>query len=461
MATNIGVEPSEVMASVAMLMKSSDLKNYSKNAQGLVDFIHAGKKLAQSNKVVYATGTKDKFLKAFDPTDIGFLKSAAVGISAANSIREWVPVRSKESGTPISADAMPVKVFLTGDSWPDEVKDFQVKAYGFQSYNSSDIIIQWKNPKGLSFYGVSLKQKPLVTSGDPTLINKAFDSVLQGNTPKELKEMAEIKRQVEKARTKYFAKLVREAVKAKYLKIKKGMLPSNDEQLMRIKLAGEVKGVFKSKEPLNLINLKGKGVIDLSNYRGQTDPNIFQVKEGKKYREFSSTQLKDPKISMRAFINSRVASKDSVFNAMIPVMNKYSNQFAKSLLNLILKQNLYKELDENTFAFALITGVGDIDKDKNPKIGHIQAKGLYTVLCGLSALNKGNTKYKMVLDEQANKKSEGAKVFMNLTKGTLTILDMQLRYKGKFTQQPQFTATISPSFKEVLQEQWGKRCKVY
>jgi len=458
MTINIGVEPTEIMASVAMLMKPSDLKAYSKNHQGLINFIKEGKKLAAGSKVVYSSGTKDKFLKAFNSSERDFLKAAAVGISAANSIREWVPVRSKESGKPISATAIPTKVFLTGDSWPAEVKDFQVKAYGFQSYNSSDIIIQWKNPKGLSFYGVSLKQKPSVTSNDPTLINKAFDSVLQSDSPKELKELNKIKDQVIQARTDYFAKVVRQAVKAGYIKFKGGSLPSDNDELMKITIDAEF-----AEKPMKLINIKGKGTIDLSKPKRQSNQSLFKIldKSTKKWREFLRGEMLDKKISMRAFVNAKIASDDSVFNAMIPVMNKYSNEFAKSLLNLVLKQNLYEELDENTFAFALVTGAGDIDKEGNPKIGHIPAKGLYTVLCGLSALNKSNTKYKMVLDTARNDKADAAKVFINLMKGTLNILNLQLKYKGNFTIQPQFAATIAPSFKEVLQEQWGKRCKVY
>ena len=39
------------------------------------------------------------------------------------------------------------------------------------------------------------------------------------------------------------------------------------------------------------------------------------------------------------------------------------------------------------------------------------------------------------------------------------ILDLQLRYKGGFTSQPQFQATLTKDFKEILSEQYGKKCK--
>ena len=456
---NIGIEVSEIMAGVAMLMTPKQLDSYSKDIEGLVKFLKEGKKLASSKKFVYSQGLKDKALKAFDPTDRDFLTAAVQGISAARSIRDWVPIRSKESGKQITEPVCD-KVFLTGDKWPDEVKKYEVDAYGFKSYNSSDIIFQWKNPKGLAYYGVSLKKKPSVKDPDPTLINKAFDSVLTGETPKEIKELGKIKEEVQNERTKYFARVVREAVKAKYIKIGKGTLPTNDDQLMKIRVYGEVKNLFKAKEKFALINIKGKGTLDLSNPLKQTDPNIFQIKDGKSYREFKKGELRNEKLSMRAFVNKKLASTDSVFNVMVKVMNKYADKFASALLNLVLKTNLYEELDENQFAFALITAAGSIDKEGNPKnLGVIKAKGLYTVLCGLSALNKGPSKYEMILDKQKNKDSDGAKVFLILKKGKINILDLQLKYKGDFLGQPQFAATLTKEFKEILTEQYGKKCK--
>ena len=57
MAIKLGVEASEIMAAVAMLMPDTDLDTYSKNYKGLVDFLKAGKKLADGKKCVYSTGT--------------------------------------------------------------------------------------------------------------------------------------------------------------------------------------------------------------------------------------------------------------------------------------------------------------------------------------------------------------------------------------------------------------------
>ena len=43
-----------------------------------------------------------------------------------------------------------------------------------------------------------------------------------------------------------------------------------------------------------------------------------------------------------------------------------------------------------------------------------------------------------------------AKVKFDLMKGSVIIMHMELRYKGTFTAQPQFFATITPEFKQIL-----------
>ena len=48
---NIGIEVSEIMAGVAMLMTPSKLNEYSKDLNGLVNFLKDGKKLATSSSL--------------------------------------------------------------------------------------------------------------------------------------------------------------------------------------------------------------------------------------------------------------------------------------------------------------------------------------------------------------------------------------------------------------------------
>jgi len=43
-----------------------------------------------------------------------------------------------------------------------------------------------------------------------------------------------------------------------------------------------------------------------------------------------------------------------------------------------------------------------------------------------------------------------AKIYFDLKKGNIVIMNMELRYKGGFTSQPQFFGIMTKEFKKVL-----------
>ena len=101
------------------------------------------------------------------------LKNMIVGISAAKVIKDWM------KGVHGVQNPVADKVYLTGDKWPKMVEPLKVSAHGFNAYNSSDFIIR---PVGMknAYFGVSLKKKFSTAAADPTIINKAFDTLIEG-----------------------------------------------------------------------------------------------------------------------------------------------------------------------------------------------------------------------------------------------------------------------------------------
>ena len=82
-----------------------------------------------------------------------------------------------------------------------------------------------------------------------------------------------------------------------------------------------------------------------------------------------------------------------------------------------------------------------------------QVLDIHDVRCGLSEIEKeiGDWQFKIVGDELDEKSDDGpAKVYFDLMKGSKTLLNMELRYKGGFTSQPQFFATISKHFVDII-----------
>ena len=75
------------------------------------------------------------------------------------------------------------------------------------------------------------------------------------------------------------------------------------------------------------------------------------------------------------------------------------------------------------------------------------------VRCGLAKMDNeaADYEFKIVGDEIDGNEDDGpAKVYFDLVKGSKTLLNMELRYKGQFVPQPQFFATISKDFIDLI-----------
>ena len=159
--------------------------------------------------------------------------------------------------------------------------------------------------------------------------------------------------------------------------------------------------------------------------------------------------------AMRSFLNADLAKKDNeLFKALITELEKKSEIFADALINLVLKTNLYSELDAKnlgnyTFGFALVTGIGEIKQGK-PFAYEGKAYDLYTVLDGLSQLKGNKEKYQIKVNMDLKEATNAAKTYFTLSKKQTPILNLELRYKGDKTPQPQFLGTISQEFIDIL-----------
>jgi hypothetical protein len=101
--------------------------------------------------------------------------NSAAAISAAIAIQKYM-------GGPAET------AYMTAKTWNKDISMFKKDAYGMKDFNSSDIVFK----RGNNWFGISLKKKELTTLKDPTLVNKAFTSLLAGkNTESILKDINE------------------------------------------------------------------------------------------------------------------------------------------------------------------------------------------------------------------------------------------------------------------------------
>jgi hypothetical protein len=417
-------EASEIMLAASLLYSKGDLLKYSKDSESLKAFmIESKEKIMKSRDVQFGNSAIEKgFLDLMDEKSSDKLKDLLAGISAAIGFKEQVAHKNK---TPI--------IYMTGNVWPKDVEKFRIKAYGFDDYNSADVILTYDKKL---FYGISLKKKRKSNAGEPTLINKAFDSVLDG------KQFDSIKEELAKVRAQYFSGLVMEAVEKRII-LKQDI--KNFDQLKRTPIGR--KELFEAKQ-------RDKKLFD----RSYIDTKGWAAaKNG--YLEDDTKNVK----SMRYFVNKKLAEPNNpLFKEFLKVLNANADLFADSLINIILKVNLYKEIDAKNlgkykFNFFLVTGVGDVSSKGDVTIGKATVLPLKTTLCGLTRIKEmyKNKKYEIALNKEKKGDSEAAKIFLQLKRGTLTLLDLEIRYKGAFTPQPQFQGTLHPDFKKLLEDECG------
>jgi len=373
------------------------------------------------------------------------------GISAAKAVKEWMKAHHGISN-PVAE-----KVFMTGNVWPKEVQPLEVKAHGFSAYNSSDIIVRpYGHPH--AYFGVSLKKKPKPEDPDPTLINKAFDTVLNGN------EFNAIKTRIENLRQSYFAGLVKEAVKEGYIKL--DIAGKSEAQLYR-----PTKSV-REREGFKRAYIDTKGSLKMPEIGD--DPFNPNTRGWEQYgdSQLGRSQLKSRKDTMRHWVNTQLGKKNKLYDGFLKVMNDNVDVFAETLINVTLKTdlpNLMKADDgkgmgfgDMKFGFALVTGIGTKQKRLFESGGKVvlskgKAYDIDCVLKGIAHLEENPTKYNFEVtnrkDTSDDNMDEGgaAKIYFDLKKGNIVIMNMELRYKGGFTSQPQFFGTMSKEFKKILE----------
>tara|TARA_B100000902_G_scaffold170863_1_gene165211 strand:- start:78 stop:1445 length:1368 start_codon:yes stop_codon:yes gene_type:complete len=432
------LEPSEIFAAVGLHMTKKEMNDLCEDKTGstILSFLSRGKVIANdSNKIQYGS-SKSTYLTFFtipntDKKKADLIANVVAGFSAAIGVKNFV----KGAGDFKGGEFISQKVFMTGSAWPREVDKFRLKreSDGFD-YNSSDLVVKVDSE---TYYGISLKKKKNVKGADPTLINKAFDTFLQGN------EFEKVRNSLKQQRQDYFAGLAKQAAKDEIIYVP-GIDTMSSEQIWNISF----RNPLKNNQLVYLINLKGTNTndrpVELSEVKGKlagTGPDSL-------FRE-------DKQNGLRAFFNRELAKVDNeLFEGFKKVLNDNIQIFADGLIDIVLKTKMQaglraKDIGGFNFEFALVTGYADYTPSaKNPKLNLNAAKVIpqHSILCGLSDLQGNKKPYILELDEQKKLDADAAKVFFNLKKAGVTILVLELRYKGDFKAQPQFFATLGDDF---------------
>ena len=295
----------------------------------------------------------------------------------------------------------PSKVFWTGQSWDDEIKAFNPPIGNIKDYNSSDIVVRGGN----KYYGFSLKKKRTSSAQDPTLINKPITgkkSLLRDFISD--KDMALI----ERAKNLFFIRMV-----AAYKKT------TNYTEIRKMSEKDFKKEIAKIPNDFANDMLAGRGVGGRK--------NLFWM-------------------------------------AVNKVLEKDSKELMTAFLKLIFKVDLQPILDESgQFEFYLLTGIGQRKKDQIG-VEAADVKDLPSTIAALTKIFKeDNIKLGRTVDDKGSVKRQPweynkderapAKLFYTVYNGTKPLLNLEIRYKGSKTAEPQFQAVATPVFKELMKEE--------
>ena len=433
------LESSEIFAAVGLHMTKKKMQDLCVDQSGnaILHWLSSGKEIANNNNKIEYGSSKSTYLSFFNiPNDAkkkaDLIANVVAGFSAAIGVKNFV----KGAGDFSGGEFISEKVFMTGSTWPKEVEKFRLKreSDGFD-YNSSDLVVKVDSE---TYYGISLKKKKNVKGADPTLINKAFDTFLQGN------DFQKVRDDLADKRRDYFAGLAKEAAKNEIIYVP-GIENMSNADIWNISF----KNPLKNNQLVYLINLKGSNTssapVELTEVKGK----LVGSGENSLFEE-------DKQNGLRAFFNKELAKTDNeLFAGFKNVLNDNIDIFANGLIDIVLKTKMQaglraKDVGNYNFEFALVTGYADYTPRANGKstlnLNAAKVIPQHSILCGLSDLQGNNKPYILELDTDKKEKANAAKVFFNLKKAGVTILILELRYKGDFKAQPQFFATLGDDF---------------
>ena len=317
----------------------------------------------------------------------------ATSVSSSNAILDIL----KKEGT------SSVKVFWTGQSWDEEIKEYNPPVKGMKDYNSSDIVVKGKNN---IYYGFSLKKKQSSKDADPTLINKPITG--QKSLLSDIVGQSDYEK-IEKAKEIFFTRMISEYYKEEFGK-----------NYSKIRLLSE-----KKRKDL-IRRIPDDFVNDMLAQRGESGKsNIF-------------------------------------WKTVNSVLEKHSANFVEVFLKLVFRVDLQDLIDMNKFKFHLVTGIGK-HSSKGVGVEPAEVKDLPSTIEILSdifskkSLKLGNTvnkKGKVLKQpwEYDDNEKAPAKLFYTIYNGTDPILNIELRYKGSKTAEPQFQAMATPIFKNMFKK---------
>ena len=475
-----GADPHELMT--AALIAKYGASGGSKVPVSAYNTLPQAEKNLTILKAVAATvdGKRQKDIDAFD----GDFENYAKAISAANGF-----LGAMQSSSRVK------KVFITGKKWSQEVAKYRVtnhEYFGKKDYNSSDIVVDLASKRNSKPFrilvGISLKKKKRTTDKDPTIINKSvsgdkglFQAIVDAN---DLSNMRNQLKELYQARAQFFYNVIEatlygpdtgQGIKIRNEAVKSLSIPD-----------GTKEGVAYTKQQEN--KLRGAAPTIIKEVKRQAQTEAARLKE-KALQENIAKYLKNLKknvsqneqMAKKVTVEANKLGSDRAKDALIQkfpyhtkIDNIYFRKFfsimtdpqvtqyiAKALMNIVFKldiKSLMKDRQKynEEFKFTLITGAGQLvnDVEITPFSPSVMPEENSTSMIAEMVSRPGQV-YQMrglVGYRQPHEGGTSKSLKFELILQGYSIVDIEIRYKGGITPEPQFQVYITPTFKKLLKD---------
>ena len=193
---------------------------------------------------------------------------------------------------------------------------------------------------------------------------------------------------------------------------------------------------------------------------------------GTRYTEINKLSDKERGTLIRAIPNDYanavlagrgVGGRKNIFWMVVDkILDKHGKDFVANFLKLVFRIDLNDMIDADQFKFYLLTGIG---RQKGDTIGvePAEVKDLPSTIEALTKIfDEDKLKLGKTLDkngkvrrqpwEYSDNEKAPAKLFYTVYNGSDPLLNIELRYKGSKTAEPQFQAVATPYFKNIMKK---------
>lgn len=240
------------------------------------------------------------------------------------------------------------------------------------------------------FYGFSLKKKASIKQADPTLINKPITG--KSSLLRDIVGPNELKK-IEAAKDLFFNYAIEKEFKGKYTRLE-----------------------------ISKMTLRERNVL------------IKQIPT-----KTWSQMLRDP--------------KNIFFRRVENVIKRNKENFVKEFLNLIFRTKLNEIIDAKEFKFFLLTGIGRF-VNKELVIEKAETKDIETTINVIQDIFSSNIDVRATRGKKQafETGSSAAKLYFTIFSDNDDIVDIEIRYKGDYTANPQFQAVATPKLKKIFKD---------